>query len=155
MNKKITLLSRNIIDKLIFLEKNTSLEFEGISLHPSEIHIILYINRNEGVAKNATRIAEQIGVTKGAISQTLSRLERKEILYKIKDPYNKNELIISFSKKGERALEQILAMHDKLLEEHKKILDDFPEKAKKIILQYLSAIEQTISKIHIEKYTSA
>ena len=55
---------------------------------------------------NATKMAERLGVTKGAISQTLSRLEKKGVLHKIKDPYHKNELTASFTPLGQEALEQ-------------------------------------------------
>ena len=146
MNTRIFLVVRSIIDKLIFLEKNTTFELEGIKLHPSEIHIILHITMSEGEARNATRIAEKLGVTKGAISHTLSRLERKGILCKVKDPYYKNELILSLSTKGGKALEQILALQNTFKEQHNMVLTDFQEKDKKIILQYLSKLEEIIHK---------
>jgi hypothetical protein len=36
-----------IINKLIFLEKKSMLEFEGVKLYPSELHLIDVINDNQ------------------------------------------------------------------------------------------------------------
>ena len=52
---------------------------------------------------NATEIAKQLGLTKGAVSQTVSRLEKKGIIVKTKDPYNKNELTLSLTPFGKKA----------------------------------------------------
>ena len=78
-----------LIDRVLFIEKKTKVKFENVTLYPSEIHLILFLYREQDT--NVTRIAERLGVTKGAISQTLSRLESKGVLHKVKDPNNKNE----------------------------------------------------------------
>jgi DNA-binding MarR family transcriptional regulator len=90
-----------IINQLLFLEKRKNLTFEGISLYPSEIHLMLETKGDQAV--NATKIADKLGITKGAVSQTLARLEKKGIIEKIKDPYNKNELSIILTPMGKRA----------------------------------------------------
>ena len=52
---------------------------------------------SESRATNATKIADELGVTKGAVSQTLTRLEKKGVLVKTKDASNKNELSLQFT----------------------------------------------------------
>ncbi|MGD9182483.1 MAG: MarR family transcriptional regulator, partial [Desulfobacterales bacterium] len=84
-----------VINKIIFSEKKKVMKFKGISLYPSEIHLLLVIKND--IDSNATKIAKQLSLTKGAISQTLSRLEKKGIIFKTKDPYNKNELNLSLT----------------------------------------------------------
>ncbi|HBE77966.1 MAG TPA: hypothetical protein DDW65_09340 [Firmicutes bacterium] len=92
------------INQLLFLERKRSFTFEGVSLYPSEIHLMLETKGEQAV--NATRIAERLGITKGAVSQTLSRLEKKGIIEKIKDPGYKNELSISLTPLGKRVYDQ-------------------------------------------------
>ena len=84
---------------------------------------------------NASGMARLLGVTKGAISQTLSRLEKKGILSKESDPYNKNELKISLTSFGDAALNAFdehnadqwedfnMYLESLSMDEHKKIMD--------------------------------
>lgn len=108
-----------VINTIIFSEKKNVFRFEGATLYPSEVHLILLIHKD--LDRNATRMAEKLGLTKGAVSQTLSRLEKKGILEKIKDPYNKNELTIAFTRFGEKALAHCLHVEERF----KKKMADF------------------------------
>ena len=107
------------INKILFIEKKTTFQFNDVKLYPSEIHLILFIHQEQDT--NATRMAERLGVTKGAVSQTLSRLEKKGILRKIKDPYNKNELTVEFTALGQRAIaehqEKMAFLHQKYMQQ--------------------------------------
>ncbi len=69
----------------------------GDLLYVSEIHAIHYIGGNPEI--NMTQLAEISGVTKGAISQIVKRLVRKQYiaLYKTK---NKKEVNLRLSDKG-------------------------------------------------------
>jgi DNA-binding MarR family transcriptional regulator len=69
----------------------------GDLLYVSEIHAIHYISGNPEI--NMTQLAEISGVTKGAISQIVKRLVRKQYiaLYKAK---NKKEVNLRLSDKG-------------------------------------------------------
>lgn len=92
---------RTFIQQAIVFEKTTRIEVDGVTLHPSEIHVLLLIEAGQGT--NATRMAGRLGITKGAVSQTLTRLERKGLLKKSHDPQAKNELTLSFTPLGHRA----------------------------------------------------
>lgn len=69
----------------------------GDLLYVSEIHAIHYIGGNPEI--NMTQLAEISGVTKGAVSQIVKRLVRKQYiaLYKTK---NKKEVNLRLSDKG-------------------------------------------------------
>jgi DNA-binding MarR family transcriptional regulator len=58
------------------------------------IHLILVMSEQP---TNATQMAQALHVTKGAVSQTISRLKKKGIIKKDKDPYLKNELTLMFT----------------------------------------------------------
>ena len=93
-----------LINKIIFLEKKNIFEYGSVKLFPSEIHMLLSIDNKRST--NATKMANKLGISKSAVSQTISRLEKKRVILKDKDPYNKNELILSLTSFGEKAFGQ-------------------------------------------------
>ena len=90
-----------LINQIIFLEKKNIFEYEGVKLFPSEIHVLLSIEDQQ--SSNATKLANKLGISKSAVSQTISRLEKKGVIIKNKDPYNKNELILTLTAFGDKA----------------------------------------------------
>jgi DNA-binding MarR family transcriptional regulator len=92
---------RAAIEQAIDFERRVRIDAEGVQLHPSEIHVLLLIAAGEG--GNATRMAERLGITKGAVSQTLTRLARKGLLTKQRDPQAKNELTLRLTAQGKKA----------------------------------------------------
>ncbi|HXP95573.1 MAG TPA: MarR family transcriptional regulator [Telmatospirillum sp.] len=96
-----------VINRLIFLEKRFVFRQDGLSLHPSELHVLMAV-RSEPES-NATRLAERLGVTKGAVSQVLKRLEGKGVIVKHVDSSQKNEVTVSFTPSGRKVLESFLA----------------------------------------------
>lgn len=130
----------NLFNQLIFLEKKYIFKYKDISLHPSEIHLMLLVA--EGCASNATIMSEKLGITKGAVSQTISRLERKNILNKIKDSNNKNELTLKFTLFGKEALE--LFNNDRIGNQKKfeEYLNGLSNNEKEIIKEFLLQCEK-------------
>jgi len=95
-----------LINKIIFLEKKNIFEYTGTKLFPSEIHLLMLLSADDKQSTSATNIANKFGISKSAVSQTISRLIKKGVITKDKDTYNKNELIISFTSFGEKAFAQ-------------------------------------------------
>ena len=81
------------INHLIDIEKRRVLAHRNLKLHPSEIHLLLFTQAVQD--KNLSEMAQKLGISKGAVSQTISRLEAKGILTKKLDPSQKNEVQIS------------------------------------------------------------
>ena len=131
-----------VINKIIFSEKKRIFKFEGISLYPSEVHLMLAIKND--LDTNATKIAKQLGLTKGAVSQTLTRLEKKGIIIKSKDPYNKNELTLSFTELGKGAYELCQSTKMVFMEAHNAELAKLSSKEKEVILNFLHHMEKAI-----------
>ncbi len=151
MDIKISKKIERIIDKVLFLEKKKIFQYGEILLYPSEIHIILFIDEYKENAKNATRIAEKLGVTKGAVSQTLTRLEKKGIISKIKDPFNKNELTLILTDKGKEALKEFRVLQKMRSSGHDNILKNFSESDKHIIFDFLRRFEEMLESLQ-KKY---
>ena len=61
-----------MVDRILQIEKRKHIETEGVELYPSEIHLMLHVADEQ--ATNLTRIAERLGITKGALSQKTAKL---------------------------------------------------------------------------------
>ncbi len=115
---------------------------QGISRYPSEVHLLLVIQ--DDVATNATTIAGRLGLTKGAVSQTLSRLEKKGIILKTKNPYNKNELTLSLTRLGKEAYAMCRSRQAVFTQAHDAYLTTLNPEQKEVIFNFLLHMEKAI-----------
>ena len=134
-----------VINKTIFKEKKKIFKVKGVSLYPSEVHLMLVIKND--IDTNATKIAKQLELTKGAVSQTLLRLEKKGIILKTKDPYNKNELTLSLTEFGEEAYELCQSSQASFIAAHAGYLAKRNSREKEVILNFLLHMEKAIDEI--------
>ena len=67
----------------------------GVLMHTKEIHTVQAIGRYSGI--NVTKLAEQAGVTKGAVSQTINKLASKGLVRKTHEPGNDKEIILELT----------------------------------------------------------
>ena len=58
---------------------------------------------------SAGEMAQKLGISNGAVSQTLARLERKGVITKFKDPTLKNRVTAAFTASGKEAMERFQA----------------------------------------------
>ncbi|MCX6303130.1 MAG: MarR family transcriptional regulator [Bacteroidia bacterium] len=72
----------------------------GDLLYFTEIHTITTVGKNREI--NMTHLAEKMGVTRGAISQTIRKLESKNLVFK-SNSNNKKEFNLKLSEKGQIA----------------------------------------------------
>lgn len=131
-----------VINYFLFAERKKPFAFEGVSLYPSEIHMMLAVKGQALV--NATKTAEQFGITKGAVSQTLKRLEEKGILKKSKDPYNKNELSVTLTPLGKRAYREVSKMRAGIMGKFQRTLDDFTADDQAVIARFLTELNDIL-----------
>ena len=105
-----------IVAKYQILEKRPQDYGIGEVLHPSEIHAIEMIGKNPGI--NVTGLAVRLGVTKGAASQLIKRLENKAVVSKYKDPKDDKTVLLGLTKLGKKAFdghELFHAKHDAVM----------------------------------------
>lgn len=131
---------RRVVNQLLFLKRKRVFSYEDVDFYPSEVHLMLVI-RNR-VATNATRIAGELGVTKGAVSQSLSRLEKKGVLTKSRDAENKNELTLAFTPFGKRALEHYRERTKGVYDGARTLLDAFTPEERRVIEAFLEEVEK-------------
>ena len=73
----------------------------GYKLYSSEIHTIEFVGRYPG--SNITELSDKMGITKGAVSQTVNKLVKKKFVEKFRDPGNDKEVYVRLTEKGEKA----------------------------------------------------
>ena len=70
-------------------------------LYQSEIHTIMLIGKNKGLG--VTELAAKAGITKGAISQMVNKLETKGLIKKYTNPENNAKVVVELTNKGKVA----------------------------------------------------
>ena len=85
----------------------------GDLLYFTEIHTITMVGKNKEI--NMTRLAESMGVTKGAISQTIRKLVHKNLILK-SNSTNKKEFNLKLSPKGKTVYKEQESFQRELFE---------------------------------------
>lgn len=80
------------------LERNPQIYGEAGPLSPSEIHTIDAIGCGKGILMS--ELAVNLNVTKGAVTQIVKRLEKKELVKRAPHPEDSRSILVSLKKKG-------------------------------------------------------
>jgi len=147
MNKASVLSEQvmHLINTVLFLEKRNIFIYKNVKLFPSEIHLMKLIAM--GQCANATAMAVALGVTKGAVSQTISRLEKKNIVIKANDINNKNGLIISFTDLGKTIMKKFREKRTRSTLAYEKYLDNLSVQDKAVIQEFIAQVEMFLSEL--------
>ncbi len=73
----------------------------GKTLYPSEINTLTYVGERPGIS--VTELADLTGVTKGAVSQLLNRLDAKGMIVRREDPANLSRVNVHLTQLGKKA----------------------------------------------------
>lgn len=93
-----------------FFVENSAKDYgTGEKMHTVEIHILSYIADNPGIL--SVQVAKDWNRTKGAVSQIIKKLEAKELIYKMKEAGEKNQLHLYVTEKGKQ-LDQFHKQYD-------------------------------------------
>lgn len=98
----------------------------GIDIYRSEIHIIMLIGNYTRLY--VTEIARKLGVTKGAVSQILKKLENKGLIDKFTDETNHTRMLVRLTDRGQiayRSHEEYHQQHDSNMIAFLENLDDY------------------------------
>lgn len=109
-----------IINKHIANQKIPKEYGVGVLLYPSEIHTIVAIGLNPDI--NCMKLSKKMGVTRGATSQIVNRLEKKNLISKNKKEDNKKEVYLKLEELGLIAYENQKKIGDEFYKDlYKKI----------------------------------
>jgi DNA-binding MarR family transcriptional regulator len=109
-------------------------------LYHSEIHLIEVIGENENLS--VTDIAGQLGVTKGAISQTLKKVEKKGLATKHADPQNSSRAIVELTAKGKMAFYAHEHWHEQMDGGFRQYMNRLTQEQRDLIYEVLSNVEK-------------
>lgn len=107
-----------VVWKLYEVDRKTRCYGTNEQLFEAEIHMIKSIKENEGI--HVTGLAELLGVTKGAVSQIIMKLQKKGMIVKDTDPRNMSRLVLKLTPKGEIAY----INHEKLHQEFDDLVNE-------------------------------
>jgi DNA-binding MarR family transcriptional regulator len=138
-SKIIVVQIRRVINQAMLLEKRSILNHEALRLYPSEIHLLQVIN--EGTDMSAGEMARKLGISNGAVSQTLNRLEKKGVINKTKDPALKNRLSATLTEVGQTAIRQFEQGQEATMKAFSSYLSGLSEGERKVIEGFLCNLE--------------
>jgi DNA-binding MarR family transcriptional regulator len=113
----------------------------GDLLYFTEIHTISMIGKNRKV--NMTRLAEMMGVTKGAISQTVRKLVHKDLIRK-ENSTNKKEFSLSLSEKGQVVLKAQESFQQELFDFAARLYERAKPDDRELVLRLFTAISNNM-----------
>ncbi len=111
MKKYIDSLDR-LANRYFILARATVDFGTGEKLTASEIHSIEAVGNNKGIT--VSKLSVILGITKGAVSQMIGKLERKGYVSKARPTDSWKELELSLTVKGEKAFRGHVAFHRKM-----------------------------------------
>jgi DNA-binding MarR family transcriptional regulator len=131
-----------IKNKLNKLEKK-SIDFgTGEKLYASELHTIEAIGEEYG--NTVTELCNLFGITKGAVSQIISKLEKKQLISKKRNTDYAKEINISLTEKGWIIFKSHKKLHNAMDVEFLSFMKTIPEDELKTFLSILKNMEKYI-----------
>ena len=131
-----------ILNKMEAHEKSPRDFGTGDLLHCSEIHTVMAIGKNPDI--NLTNLSLLLGISKSAISQMVSRLAKKDLVEKHRDPANDKEVLIRLTPRGTIAYLGHEQHHARIYATMHRNVGDITGDQFALILRFLAAIEKTI-----------
>lgn len=103
----------------------------GIKLFPAEIHMLTAIEQKDGIG--VTELAEEFRITKGAVSQLVTKLIKKDLVQKTKNPEHGSRILIKATDLGRTACQHHVEFHKKHDKEFFEYLGQLDENSYKVI----------------------
>lgn len=114
-------------------------------LYSAEVHMIEIIGSYETIT--TTKLAQVLGITKGAVSQVTHKLLEKNLIKKQVSGEKRNETPILLTDKGKVVYLYHQTMHKTMFDKIDLILSDLPEDGKAAMNQILQVIEDSLDEL--------
>lgn len=111
-------------------------------LYSAEVHMIEMIGSYEKIT--TTKLAEILGITKGAVSQITRKLLEKNLIEKAPSNEKSNEIFISLTDKGRIVYSYHRGMHEDMLRKIDLVLCDIPDEGKKALDKIIQVIDESL-----------
>lgn len=97
---------------------------------------------------NITELSIRLGITKGAVSQLISKLKKKKLVFKCRKEDNYKEVLIKLTDEGRHVYLNHEEYHKKRFEELVEYFNDFSNEQIELIENVFKKIESFIDKIN-------
>ena len=118
-----------------------------VTLYPSEIHLIDAIGLEGNIT--TTKLAATLGITKGGVSQTVTKLMNKGLVSKSEGD-GINEVYISLSDKGRTAYQGHKQLHESLLTKMNALTEEMSDETWKAVFDMISVIDEELKRLELE-----
>jgi DNA-binding MarR family transcriptional regulator len=115
-------------------------------LYRAEVHTIDAIGRNNKI--NVTELAAYLGITKGAVSQMVDKLIKKDMVNKKMVSNNENEVSLELTEKGTLVYKGHEEYHKEFYAEISKRLNYLSDENVETFFDILSELESFLDKRH-------
>jgi DNA-binding MarR family transcriptional regulator len=116
-------------------------------LYPSEIHTIDAVGDQ---FDTVTAISNQFGITKGAVSQIIIKLNKKGYIQKIRNEAYSKEIILSLTEKGFKAYQTHKKLHEIMDKGLMELIDNYSDEWLQTFRDMLTQLEKQVDKyIHL------
>lgn len=134
-----------LFQKYSLLIKEPKALLNGEVLHAREMETIMTIGLNPEISN--VQLTEKMGVTKGAVSQLLSRLIKKQFVAKFKDPLNSKFNNIRLTDKGYFAFNEVMKRREDALNEYNILFQNASERDIEVVKIIITNIEKDLNKL--------
>jgi len=131
--------------KLFETDRKTRFYGTDKRLFEAEIHMIKYVKENEGI--HITGLAGMLGLTKGAVSQIIMKLQKKGMVIKSADPRNSSRLSLNLTSNGEIAYAEHEKLHQKFDRLVNRLLKDASGKDISFLMNFLNLLEHELDEL--------
>ena len=143
--RELAWLMERTIHKYIQYEKKPQKYCSNLILTQPEIHSVATIGDHEGIS--VTELANVRGITKGAASQMIYRLEDKGLVEKRISPESDSKLNLYLTKKGKKAREEHRKKHEAMEAKFAALMDGVPANVRKYLFEFLQDFENELDKL--------
>jgi len=130
-----------ILNKMDAMEKCPRDFGSGDLLHCSEIHTVMAIGRHPAIT--VTELSSVLGISKSAISQMITRLEKKNLVERTRRPGNEKEVLLRLTPHGTIAYHGHEQHHAKVFARMQERLGNLTPEQIRFVAGFLAAIEET------------
>lgn len=108
-------------------------------LYPSEIHTLQIIGDHPSC--NVQGVAQHLGITPGAASQTITKLSRRDLVRKVRGLKNEKEVHLELTDLGRKAYEVHETVHEQVFQNIAHRIGPLTEEQKIFLAHILQAME--------------
>lgn len=124
----------------------TAIDFgTGNALTKAEIHAIEAIGDYAGA--HMTELARHLGVTRGAFSQVVNRLEAKKLVVKEAKPGSNKKVLLKLTRTGQRAFAGHQELHARMYRFFRETFPDASRSHLRLVMEMLEQLRDCITRV--------